>query len=183
MKNFHLLILIQLLVALLVNFHPIFTTLHALITAGFGIYFSLTDKNTHRSLIVIFYIIGSELLWRGFKASIFWEFGKYSVIVILLILMNRFGLSKLRRKSGFLIVLLLLPSFVSLEEFNRQYIAHSISGPFCMGLAMVIFSNNIISISQLRTYCFAALMPIISHLPHFIQQFNLVHMIWRHIYL
>ena len=162
MKNFHLLILIQLLVALLVNFHPIFTTLHALITAGFGIYFSLTDKNTHRSLIVIFYIIGSELLWRGFKASIFWEFGKYSVIVILLILMNRFGLSKLRRKSGFLIVLLLLPSFVSLEEFNRQDIAHSISGPFCMGLAMVIFSNNIISISQLRTYCFAALMPIIS---------------------
>ena len=162
MSVIHILVILQIVLSILLWSSSFLTTLHALLTAAIGLYFSFKDKTSHRALISIFYILGSELLWRGLKASIFWEYGKYSSILIMLILIYRFGLSKLKRKIGFLIIILLLPSFASLSEFNRQAIAHAISGPICLGLAIVIFSNHIISLPQFKDYCISILMPIVS---------------------
>ena len=132
MTVIHTLVILQIVLSILLWSSSFLTTLHALLTAAIGLYFSFKDKTSHRALISIFYILGSELLWRGLKASIFWEYGKYSSILIMLILIYRFGLPKLKKKIGFLIIILLLPSFASLSEFNRQDIAHAISGPICL---------------------------------------------------
>ena len=146
----------------MVQFNSIFTTIHALAIVALGTYWALIDRTTQRAILILFYITGAELLWRGFKADVFWEYGKYSIILILLILIWRFGLSRLSSKIGFLLVLFLLPSFIMLPEFNRQDISHSISGPVTLGLAVTIFSNHIIKMEQLKTYLLSLLLPIIS---------------------
>ena len=69
----------------------------------------MTDKSTSRSIILIFYITGSELLWRGMYANIFWEYGKVSTLAITLILLLRMGFKRLSNKFGLLIITLLLP--------------------------------------------------------------------------
>ena len=162
MSILHILILLHSVLPLLVQFNSTFTTIHAFVTGGIGIYWALTAKSSHKALLTIFYITGAELLWRGFRAGVFWEYGKYSIILILLILVWRFGISRLKRKTGFLIVILLLPSFISLIEYNRQDISHAISGPICLGIAVAIFQNQIINHNKIKEYFIALLLPIIS---------------------
>ena len=160
--NFRNLIIIHLVIAVFVQLSPFFTTIHALITFSLGLFWALTDKNSYRPVLIIFYLTGAELLWRGFGASLFWEFGKYSTSIIMMILIYRYGLNRINNKYGFYFILLLLPSFIVLDQFLRQDIAHAIAGPISLGLAITTFSNQNIFIDKLKIYLQALILPIIS---------------------
>ena len=162
MKNLILSIFIHIILGLLISSNSLVGTIHAQIVVAVAIYFSLFDKNTDRTVPLILYITGAELLWRGFGANVFWEYGKYSAILLMAINISRFGSKKIKNKIGFLILLLLLPSFVVLNEFERQSIAHAMSGPFCLGIAVIFFSNQIINKEKLILLLTALALPIIS---------------------
>ena len=142
--NFQLFCILHIILAGLINTSSIFTTLHAILILLLGLYWTLTDDNSYRPTLIIFYITGAELLWRGFGASIFWEYGKYSTGLIMILLLTRYGLNRLNNKYGFWIIILLLPSFIALNQFQRQDIAHALAGRICLGLSIIIFSNQII---------------------------------------
>ena len=50
-----------------------FVTIHAYSVLLVGFYFSINDKNANRLLYIVGYIVGSELIWRGYAANVFWE--------------------------------------------------------------------------------------------------------------
>ena len=156
------LIFIHIVLGLLIQNLPFINSLHAWITLIAGIYFTLNDQNSNRSIITIFYITGSELLWRGFIANINWEFGKYSILIIIFSVLWRMGLHNIKNKKGLIYVLLLIPSFIALEDFIRQDVSHAIAGPFCLGFGLLLFQNQTITKPNIINYLKAILLPIIS---------------------
>ena len=98
MITFAQLIFIHIVLGLLIQNLPIINSLHAWITLMLGIYFAFNDQNSNRCTITIFYITGSELLWRGFKANINWEFGKYSILIIIFSVLWRMGPQRIKIK-------------------------------------------------------------------------------------
>src|SRR5215212_5421371 len=59
-------------------------TLHALATLGIGLLWACFDRRQERTVYVIAYITGAEVLWRMTDARVFWEFGKYAIVLIAL---------------------------------------------------------------------------------------------------
>ena len=162
MITFAQLIFIHIVLGLLIQNLPIINSLHAWITLMLGIYFAFNDQNSNRCTITIFYITGSELLWRGFKANINWEFGKYSILIIIFSVLWRMGPQRIKNKIGLIYVLLLIPSFIALEDFIRQDISHAIAGPLCLGFGLLLFQNQTIIKQNIINYLVALLLPIIS---------------------
>src|SRR5574341_1034253 len=66
-------------------------TAHALVTLGIGLWWAAISNNSERVAYIIAYITGAEVLWRMTQAQVFWEFGKYSVVIILLVSVLRQG--------------------------------------------------------------------------------------------
>ena len=120
------------------------------------------DKNANRLILITSYIIGTELIWRGFRAYIFYEQGKILTIIILTFIMIKMNPLKLKSKLGIIYILLLLPSIFIIDEFNRQDLSHALSGPILTGLAITVFSNIYIDKKQFKQILFFCSMPIIS---------------------
>ena len=157
-----ILILSHLLLAILVQVDPIIISIHAYITLALGFYYTLMDSNAHRGLIVMSYIIGSELLWRGFGANVFWEYGKIITILLILLLIYRIGFTKIKLNLGAVYVLLLIPSLISLDTNNYTDITHSLLGPILLGMSVNLFKNISINRLQLYKMLFFATVPIIT---------------------
>ena len=157
-----ILIFSHLLLAILVLVDPIIISIHAYITLALGFYYTLMDSNAHRGLIVMSYIIGSELLWRGFGANVFWEYGKIITILLILLLIYRIGFTKIKLNLGAVYVLLLIPSLISLDTNNYTDITHSLLGPILLGMSVNLFKNISINRLQLYKMLFFATVPIIT---------------------
>ena len=122
--------------AFFVMYDPVFVTIHAYIVLLAGIYLSLSDKKAERILYIIGYILGSELIWRGFGANIFWESGKLFIILFLTIIVYRLRSNGINGRLGIVFIVLLLPSFIVLEEFNRSDLSHALLGPILIGISV-----------------------------------------------
>lgn len=134
--------------AYLMQQYPIVSTGHAIIVAAVGLLVAISKRGSQRVIYVMAYIAGAEILWRMTDASVFWEFGKYATvaIVILAILARR---SFPKSGSPLLFFALLLPSIaitittVSLSD-ARALISFNLSGAlslaacavFCYGLPL-----------------------------------------------
>lgn len=132
---------ISLLMALGARFVPIIGSLHAVIMVMVGVMFSLSGR-VHAAACVAAYIAGAEVLWRMCKAPyIFWEFGKYGVIVIT-------GLGLLRSLRGrppfppIFYILLAVPSiFIGYMQPSKvpfyQHFSNFCAGPMALMLTAV----------------------------------------------
>ncbi len=156
------LIISHILLALLIRYNPVFSTIHAYLVLFFGLYLVFKDSNANRIIILIGYVIGSELLWRGFAKIVFWEYGKIITLFYLIMIFYRTGLSKNNEKIGIIYVLLLLPSLFAIESFNRTDVSHALLGPILMGVSLTVFSNIKINRSLLLKILTFSLMPIVS---------------------
>ena len=161
-KNNILYIFIHCFLPFITSFNALFITLHAYGVIFYGCYLCLSEKNANKLLILIFYIVGSELLWRSFQAKIFWESGKIFSIFFLLVVFLRMKKEKLEGKTGILFICLLLPSIIVLDEFSLSNISHSISGPFLIGTSILVFSHVRINQDLFLKMLYWMLLPIIS---------------------
>lgn len=122
-------------------------TLHACIVLVLGVFWAL-QRRIERVVWIAAYIVGAEVLWRMTGANIFWEFGKYSLSLILLTLLVR----TTQQQPPFLAVLyfvLLIPA-AWITAFShpfgeaRQMISFNMSGPFALFLCVWLFQRSVV---------------------------------------
>ena len=157
-----ILIFSHLLLAILVQIDPLIISIHAYATLALGFYYTLMDSNAHRGLIVMCYIIGSELLWRGFGANVFWEYGKIITILLILLIVYRVGFTRIKLNLGAVYILLLIPSLIVLDTNNYSDITHSLLGPILLGMSVSLFKNISINKPLLYKMLIFAIMPIMT---------------------
>jgi len=145
--------------AMLMNAYPIISTLHALVTFIFGLLW-LADSKPARLIYLTAYISGVEILWRATEAGVFYEFGKYSISLLLILAIFKYGLIGKASKAPMLVFLLLLPSLLVLPYFDRQDIAFNLNGPLVLAVSSMFFSAVKIDIGQLKKILIAMVAPI-----------------------
>jgi len=159
---------IHFLVGLILWKFPFISTYISWIIILIGSYVILKkpDPKGHFPLIFSAYIVGFEVLLRMTNARVFWEFGKYSVILFLILGFIR---NKREKNIHFLILIyfiLLLPSIflLPLESFNqwRQSITFNLSGPACLLISTQYLFNTKLTVDDIKNILLYSLLPIFS---------------------
>jgi O-antigen ligase len=143
---------------------PTIGLLHATACVGIGIVIAVR-RPLHEVAYVVAYIAGSEVLWRMTRAGVFWEFGKYAVSAVLLVALVR-ARGKRNRALAIGYFGLLVPSAVLTIlalDFNiaRQQVSFNLSGPLCLMLSILFFSNLRLTADQLRHTFFSLIAPVL----------------------
>lgn len=102
-------VLLHILLALTMRSYKLVSTLHAMVVLAIGVYTALTSEDIKKIIPIIGYITGAEVLWRMTKAGVFWEFGKYATIAILILALLKMGKIK-RAGLPLLFFIVLIPS-------------------------------------------------------------------------
>lgn len=141
------------------------STIHAIAVLAVGLLFVFTGRLQYAAYVVA-YIVGAEVLWRMTHASIFWEFGKYSVSLLVLLATLRGG--NIRNPGlPLLYFLLLVPSSIlTVENLSgsvaRDQLSFNLSGPFALTACMLFFSGRRITFRELHRLFFFVMAPIFS---------------------
>lgn len=160
MNNLTLIIIFHVILAPLIQLFPIVGTVHAWLIFSIGLYYGLTDKTIDRLLLFTFYIVGAELLWRGFGANVFWEFGKIAILVNIIIIIFRIGINSLVLNTGALYLLFLLPSILVIKQFSD--FNHALLGPIVIGFSVLLYSQLKINKMLFSKIILFTLLPIIT---------------------
>jgi hypothetical protein len=125
--------------ALIASRVPMVGTIHALLTLVVGFWWAMSSP-VKRVMYILAYIAASEVFWRMCAASLLWEFGKISVIAILLVAMWRRGAIAPPLLPSLYIALLLPGVLFTLFSENlgvaRQMISFDFSGPLSLALCI-----------------------------------------------
>ena len=141
-------------------------TLHALIVFAIGTWKAITSKDIKEVIPVVVYITGAEVLWRMTRAGVFWEFGKYATIAILV-----FALLKKRHIKGagvpILFFVLLAPSILltvdafGFSERSQELISFNLSGPLAVSVCLLFFRQFEVKVSELQDWIWPMVYPIL----------------------
>jgi O-antigen ligase len=140
-------------------------TAHALVTLGIGLWWAIISNNLERIAYIVVYITGAEVLWRMTQAQVFWEYGKYSVVIILLASALRQG--QLRGSVlPLLYFALLLPSTImpmanTSTEDLRAHLSFNLSGPLALMICVWYFSRTRLSAANIKSILLILIAPII----------------------
>ena len=168
-KNpYFFLILIHLLLGLVTFALPFLTKIYSLLIVLFGYLWVIRNKNkNHEVLVVSAYIVGAEVFLRMTSGMHINEYGKYNVIVLMIIGILYSGFHK--GSYIYLIYLfLLLPGVfygmhtLSFDANIRKAIAFNISGPICLGFSALYCYRKIITLEQFKKIFIAFGLPILS---------------------
>lgn len=151
--------------ALLLQAQPAAGVLHGLAPLLYGFYAAVSGR-VERAAQAAAYIAGAEVLWRMTGAGLFWEFGKYALILIFVAAIVR---SPGWRVPALALVyfLVLLPSCVltlqalEAEEARRQ-ISFNLSGPLALAASVWFFANCRLTLRECAQVLLAYVLPLVS---------------------
>ena len=130
----------------------------------------LQNKNkNNEALMAAAYVAGSEVYFRMTGGMIFYETGKYMVIVFLLIGMFFKGTSS-KTVPYWLFILMMVPGIlvsainISYTAEFRKLIAFNLSGPVCLGIVAVYCYYKKIKRSDFERVILMLLLPLISNM-------------------
>jgi O-antigen ligase len=142
------------------------STIHAYLTLGIGVAAALMSRSPAAAVCGAAYATGAECVWRLTHAQIFWEFGKYSVVVILIAALYRMNRPRIHGPAVLYLLLLLPSAVITFSELPledaRQRVSFNLSGPLLMAVAVVVLSNVRISRSELHRAFACYMMPVAS---------------------
>jgi O-antigen ligase len=146
---------------------PVLSTIHALTTFVIGIYLSFSSKTAKTIVLVVSYIIGAELFWRMTGANVFWEFGKYASLAVIVIGLIRFKQWKKALLPLLYLALLLVSIPATITWFGwgsqaREAISFNFSGPLLLAFSVIFFSQVRLGLIQLKQIAWIMTIPIIS---------------------
>jgi hypothetical protein len=146
---------------------PAFSMLWAVGTLFIAMFFIVNKKNRHQEAAKwAAYMAGLEVVLRGTGGAIVWEFGKYSVIVILLLGLSTYQYNKLLvPKWIILIAILIIPSvFMTFSWSDTPWIdiSPNISGLICLLVSTYYFSIVPISEDEINNVFKYFILPAIS---------------------
>ena len=164
-KSF-LFVILHILLALLMRNFQILATIHAFVTFGIAAYVALTAENLNKLIPYLAYLMGAEVLWRMTKANVFWEFGKYATVAIILIALLR------HKKFGhgalpIIFFLLHLPSIIltvnalGFSQRAQELISFNLSGALATAFCMLFFLQIKADLSEFKSWAWAAAYPTI----------------------
>lgn len=137
---------------------------------GLG-YVIKTQNRNHEVLLLAAYFTGIDVYLKMIGASFLNEYGKYTVIIFMVLGIFYQGFSK----SAFLYVFfiaLLIPgiyvgvSTLSLDANIRKAIAFNITGPVCLGISALYCFRRVISINRLKDVLAMLLFPLVAMVIH-----------------
>ena len=136
---------------------------HALGALALGVWWATLGKRPSLAVAAAGYIAGAEILWRMTGTGLFWEFGKYSASLILLLLFVRAN-HRSTYWGALLYVALLIPSSaITIQELGlsmaRDAISFNLSGPFALAMAVLFFSSVQAREIDLELVVFSVLAP------------------------
>jgi O-antigen ligase len=138
--------------------------LHVVVTLGVGLWLIVSSRKYERAAFVCAYIVGAEVLWRMTKTPIFWESGKYSAILLLLVALlrhRRFRFPLLPIMYFLLLLPALLMVFSSMGfEVSRGEISFNLSGPLAVTTSAVYFSQLRLTKGQLYRLLLVICIPV-----------------------
>ena len=136
----------------------------------FWLIYILQKKNkNNEALMAAAYMAGSEVYFRMTDGMIFYETGKYSVILFLLIGMFFKGTSS-KTVPYWLFILMMVPSIlvsainISYTANFRKLVAFNLSGPVCLGIVAVYCYYKKIKKSNFEKVILMLLLPLISNM-------------------
>ncbi|WP_035758718.1 O-antigen ligase family protein [Flavobacterium tegetincola] len=151
-------------------FFPFVGYLYGLFALVAGvIYIVNTGNKNNEVLLMAAYFTGIDVYLKMIGATILNEYGKYTVIIFMLLGILYKGFAK----ASFLYVaflLLLLPAIfigaetLSLDVNIRKAIAFNITGPACLGLASIYTFRRSITIERMLDVLTMLLLPLIAML-------------------
>lgn len=142
------------------------STAHALLTILIGVLIAGSRAPLVRVAYAASYIAGAELFWRMAGANVFWETGKYALILVMGLALWRARSTRIPALPLFYILLLLPSSILTLEAFPleqaRQQISFNLSGPLALFVGAWFFSQIKFSRLELRPFLSVLLAPILA---------------------
>ncbi|MEG9328937.1 O-antigen ligase family protein [Salinimicrobium catena] len=126
-------------------------------------------NRNNEALMAAAYISGGEVFFRMTDSLIFYETGKYSVILFLLIGMFYKGSSS-KTTPFWVYLLILVPGIVIASQTLsygmdfRDAIAFNLSGPVCLGISAIYCYYKKISAVQFNYILMFMLLPLVSHM-------------------
>lgn len=127
------------------------------------------ENRNNEALMAAAYMAGAEVFFRMTGGLIFYETGKYSVIVFLLIGMFFKGTSS-KTVPYWTYLLILIPGIVvasitmSLEADFRKSVAFNLSGPVCLGVAALYCYYKKINKTDFNKVILMLLLPLIAQM-------------------
>ncbi|HKQ80511.1 MAG TPA: O-antigen ligase family protein [Blastocatellia bacterium] len=151
--------------ALLMIQSPVIATAHALLVLSLGVWWAAISTNLARVAYVGAYLTGAEILWRMTGARVFWEYGKYAMIVVFALALIRAG----RLKGpilAFLYFFLLLPSLVVPmasvgSAAMRNQVSFYLSGPLALMVSAWFFWRLRLTTSELHSLFRSLIAPVL----------------------
>lgn len=138
----------------------------------FGYFLFTTIQNENRNneaLMAAAYISGAEVFWRQTGALIFYETGKYGVILFLLIGIFFKGTSS-KTVPYWIYLLILFPGVIiasitlGYEAEFRKLVAFNLAGPVCLGVSALYCYYKKIRSKDFEMVIMMLLMPLLSQM-------------------
>ncbi len=153
--------------ALLIDNFRFAATIHALLVFALGLWTALTSEDIRKVIPYVAYIAGAEVLWRMSNAGVFWEFGKYATIAILVIALIKNKTPLKKSSLPILYFLMFLPSIILTIDFlgwtdqAREFISFNLSGPLATAVCLLFFLQIKMDESLMTKTVWAMVYPII----------------------
>lgn len=164
------LILVHLAMGYMVHLYRPAAEFLVLAILGFFLLYVLQTRNrNNEALMAAAYIAGAEVFFRMNGGMIFYETGKYSVIMFLTIGLYFKG-SSAKSVPFWIYLLILFPGIIVASqtldydvEF-REAITFNLSGPVCLGVSAVYCYYKKVSKTQMNYILLMVLLPLIANM-------------------
>lgn len=149
----------------MVSLVPVVTLYWQLLVIGYGALHIIQNRNKcEEAALWASYLAGMEVFYRMTGQSVFWELGKYG-IVLFLVLGLLMGGRQVRYTYG-LYFLLLIPS-IGIGAYTdfaqaRDMISFSLSGPLCLAVSGLYFYKQKYTGFMLLALMRALILPVLS---------------------
>ena len=137
---------------------------------AFWLFYVLQKRNrNNEALMAAAYMAGAEVFFRMNGGMIFYETGKYSVILLLVIGLFFKG-SSAKTTPFWIYLLILVPGIVIASQtldydvVFRKAIAFNLSGPVCLGVSAIYCYYKKITATQFNYILLMLLLPLVSNM-------------------
>lgn len=167
-SKYLLLIGFHIVLAFLVINLRILSLVYFVLVLVYGIFSIINNKDrNNEALYFAAYFVGIEVFLRMTKGFVFYETGKYTVILFMILGMFYKGINK---QAGyyFIYMLLLLPAIIiTVQDLSHEYdirnaIMFNLSGPLCLGISAMYCVEKEIPIQRFIDILFAIGLPIVT---------------------
>ena len=161
------LLLLHFGIAFLIYIYEGMSFVYFLAVFVYFLFVTIQNKNrNNEALMAAAYIAGAEVFWRMTGGLVFYETGKYAVILFLLIGMLFKGTS-VRTTPFWTYLFILIPGIIvasvtiSYEAEFRKLIAFNLSGPVCLGVSAIYCYYKKIKKKDFQKVLLMLLLPLL----------------------